>query len=434
MVSDPVAANLNELLGQQMALRQVAEGRAKSARAALLRVAEALCGSALNQARLEESGGPSRWDADGIADLVVGEVQGRLDQAGLGDVAGDDATTTLYQQANAAIEGLEGELDQARREIEVAETARKEAEEQARMARAQAQVLEQVVADLQRRLASTSSPDATIVQQPLPEPVAYVKAPAIRLRPGPEPEWMEKWRGERIFKRTAALVAVMGETGECRRPRLARLVGERLGLDARHSGVKRTFSYLRKKEFVKISEFKQVISGGSTHLLRLTPKGQKAYLFLTETETVPSLLDEMLRRHKSLEHAFLNMEAADLLEDADFTVDRFPARMVLLEGKQFVPDLGAVSPDGEVLWVEVERDTRKSLRDRQKKWDIYHEATGGHFVVITADRSAMQTIKSEITFWVSERPLRLWMTNVTEVRAGKRGQDDGIWLFQRGES
>ncbi|MCP4534755.1 MAG: hypothetical protein GY831_26485, partial [Delftia sp.] len=196
-MSDPVAVNLNELLGQQMALRQVAEGRARKARAALLRVAEALVGGALNRARLEGSGGPSRWDADRIADLVVREVQARLDQAGLGDVAGDDATTTLYQQANAAIEGLEGELDQARREIEVVEAARKEAEEQARMARAQAQALEQAVADLQRRLTSTPSPDAATVQQPLPEPVTYVDAPAIRLRPGPEPEWMGEWRGER---------------------------------------------------------------------------------------------------------------------------------------------------------------------------------------------------------------------------------------------
>ncbi len=437
MVSDPVAANLKELLGQQKALRQVAEGRARKARAALLRVAEALVGGALNQARLEESGGPSRWDADGIADLVVGEVQARLDQAGLGDVAGDDATTTLYEQANAAIEGLEGELNQARREIEVAETARKEAEEQARMARAQAQVLEQVVADLQRRLASTSSPDAATVQQPLPEPVTYVDAPVIRLRPGPEPEWMGEWRGERgkIFERSAALVTVIGKTGECRRYRLAELVGEQLGLNAKgHGGIKRAFSYLRKKEFVEIIKFKQVISGGSTHLLRLTPKGQKAYLFLTKTESAPSLLDEMLRRHKNAEHAFLNLETADLLEAAGFTVDRFPARITLSKGEQFAPDLGAVSPDGELLWIEVECGTEKSSRDRGRKWGNYYEATGGHFVIATAHRRAMHSIKSEITYWASARPLRLWMTNVTEVRAGERGRDNSIWLFQRGES
>jgi hypothetical protein len=436
---DTVTANLNQLLRQQTTLREVAEDRARQARDALLRVAEALCSGALDAARQEDPGGLAGWDADQIADLVVAEVQGQLDQAGLSDVAddGDVDAVTLYQQAVETIERLQGELDRACRHIGEAEAAREQAEEQARLAQGRVQVLEQTVADLQRRAMSmTTSPVVAGMQQPLPMPVDHdpiVSAPPLRLRPGPEPEWMQAWRQERgrVFERTSALVIVIGETGECRRKQLAELAGERLNLSAKHSGVKRAFGYTIKRGLTEIVEFQQVISGGSTHLLRLTPKGQKAYLYLTQTEAAPSILDEMLRRHKSPEHAFLNLEAADLLEETGCTVDRFPAEMQLSEGRKFLPDLGAVSPAGEVLWVEVERDTHK--RDRSKKWANYYEASGGHFVVVTADRQAMQRIRSEITFWAGERPLRLWMTNVTEVRAGERGKDGSIWLYRRGE-
>ncbi|MGD9100730.1 MAG: hypothetical protein PVF45_09650, partial [Anaerolineae bacterium] len=277
---DTVTANLNHLLRQQTTLREVAEGRARQARGALLRVAEALCSGALDAARQDDPGGLAGWDADQIADLVVAEVQGQLDQAGLSDVAGDgdvDAVT-LYQQAVETIERLQGELDQTRRQVEAVEAARAQAEEGARLVQGRIQVLEQTIADLQRRAA----PAAAAWQQPLPAlgEAPVVSAPTVRLHAGPEPEWMQTWRKERgrVFERTSALVVVMGGTGECRRNRLTELVGRRLNLSAKHSGVKRAFGYTARRGLTEIVEFQQIISGGSTHLLRLTPKGQQAYL------------------------------------------------------------------------------------------------------------------------------------------------------------
>ena len=275
-----------------------------------------------------------------------------------------------------------------------------------------------------------------ILTQPSTEPSDPVDAstpPSIhRLHTGPEPEWLAKWRQAETFERDAALVMVMGETGECRRNRLADLVGDRLGLLPRGGGVKRIFPRSVKMGLVETVPFQQVIRGRSTHLLKLTPQGQKAYLFLTRTEPVRSLLDKMLVRHRSPEHAYLNMEAADLLEEAGYTVDRYPPEISLSEKGKFVPDLGATSSSDEVLWIEVERDTRKSPQARRTKWTNYYEATGGHFVIVTADRSAMDKISSEIAFWAEARPLRIWMTNITEAKAGDRGRDGSIWLYQRG--
>ncbi|MCP4513873.1 MAG: hypothetical protein GY824_01410, partial [Delftia sp.] len=381
-------------------------------------------------------------EAERLADLIVTEVQGRLDQADLDSGDGDDALK-LYQKAHAEIERLQGDLEQARRQAEQDQAACELAEAAQARKEEQVQALEQTVADLQRRLAARprtrgAGPQDAVTQHPLlPALLEIAQNPPVstpaRLRPGPEPEWMQAWRAERVFERTSALLLVLGQTGECRRYLLARMTGERLGLDGKHSGVKRSFTHTAQRGLIEKINFQQIISGRGTHLLRLTPKGQQAYLFLTGAEAAPSILDEMLRRHKSVEHAFLNLEAADLLEQAGCSVDRFPAEIKLSGKRKFLPDLGAISPNGEVLWVEVERDTNKSPRDRDKKWANYYEASGGHLVIVTGDRQAMQHIQSEIVFWAEKRPLRLWMTNVSEVRAGQRGQDGSFWLYRRGE-
>jgi hypothetical protein len=419
--------SLTRLLEQQMALRAVAEEQARAARAALLRVAETLCGHALEEVCLDAPGRQD-LDAEMLADLVIVEVQGRLDQA---DLDSGDEALRLYQQARAEIERLQEELDQAQRQAEQDRAARELAEAAQARKGEQVRTLEQTAADLQRRLLAGSQ-GVVAQQRQLPNLGASPPAP-VHPRPGPEPGWMKEWRVERVFERTSALVTVIGETGECRRYLLAQMMGERLGLDAKHGGIKRTFGYTVKRGLTEQVQFQQVISGGSTHLLRLTPKGQQAYLFLAGAEAAPSLLDDMLRRHRSAEHAFLNLEAADLLEQAGYAVDRFPVEMELSGKRKFLPDLGAISPDGEVLWVEVERDTGKSARDRDKKWSNYYEASGGHLVIVTADRQAMHKIRSEIMFWAGKRPLRLWMTNITEVRADERGRDGSIWLQRRGE-
>jgi hypothetical protein len=435
---NPAVAGLKGLLDKQTALREVAEERARRARDALQRVAEALCSQELDRVRKEDASSLSVWDADRIADLIIREVRQQLDQIDLAGVLGQDVATQR-QQASADARALRDELSRTQRQLEEAERTHLLTDSRAEAAEKQIEVLEQTVADLQRRLATavavpTQTPE-TLAQPSTPTSDlidASTPPPLHRLHTGPEPEWMGKWRQAETFQRDAALVMAMGETGECRRNRLADLVGDRLGLRPRGGGVKRIFPRLVNIGLVETVPFQQVIRGRSTHLLKLTPQGQKAYLFLTRTEPVPSLLDEMLMRHKSPEHAYLNMEAADLLEEAGYTVDRYPPEISLSERGKFVPDLGATSSADEVLWIEVERDTRKSPQARKTKWTNYYEATGGHFVIVTADRSAMDKISSEIAFWADARPLRIWMTNITEAKAGDRGRDGSIWLYQRG--
>ena len=435
---NPAVAGLKGLLDKQTALREVAEERARRARDALHRVAEALCSHELDRVRKDDASSLSVWDADKIADLIIREVRQQLDQIDLAGVLGQDAVTQR-QQANADANALRDELSRTQRQLAATERTHRQNEARAEAAEKQIVVLEQTVADLQRRLATAMAvPTQTMgtLAQPSTPTSDLIDAstppPLHRLHTGPEPEWMAKWRQTETFERDAALVMAMGETGECRRNRLADLVGDRLGLQPKGGGVKRIFPRVVKMGLVETVPFQQVIRGRSTHLLKLTPQGQKAYLFLTRTEPVPSLLDEMLMRHKSSEHAYLNMEAADLLEEAGYTVDRCPPEISLSEGGKFVPDLGVTSSAGEVLWIEVERDTRKSPQARKTKWANYYEATGGHFVIVTADCSAMDKISSEIAFWAGTRPLRVWMTNVTEAKAGDRGRDGSIWLYQRG--
>jgi hypothetical protein len=435
---NPAVASLKALLDKQTALREVAEERARSSREALYRVAESLCSQALDQVRKNEPDSLSGWSADRIADLIIEEIQVQLDQLDLANAFGQDVIS-LYQQATADSNLLNNRLDPYQRQIESAEELQRQAEARAEAAEKQIEVLERTVVDLQKRLSAVTHSPAEAAERPHPQIEAsnvdlgidHPIAP-VRLPPGLEPEWMGKWRQTRSFEQDVALILLMGETGEARRNRLSQTLGERLGMGAKGGEIKHMFPRLVDLGLLEIVDEKAATRGGAPHLVRLTPKGKKAYVFLTRTEPTPSILDEMLKRHKSAERAYLNLEAADLLEVEGYSVDRYPPAISLSRGRKFLPDLKAISPEGKLLWIEVEPGTQTSPRDRQEKWTNYYKATGGHFVIITPDRTAMDNVSSEITYWAHTRPLQLWITNLLDVRAGERGRDGSIWLHQRG--
>jgi hypothetical protein len=418
--SDPIIKNLQELLQAQSTLRGVAEQQAREARQVLVRVAEALCGAALDHIGREQPQGIRDWPAGQVGDLIVDEVGQRLDALDLSDGSSAEALTR-YRQANEEIVRLRQALDQARRQAEERESVYRQAE-------AQIGVLEQTVADLQRRLDATTTTLPAAPAAPGLAPVEPRAPPA-----GPEPEWVRAWREQATFDNDRHLVEVLGATGECRRNRIAGAVAARLGVSASSGGIKRGFARLIKQGLLEVTEIRPLLSGGSPHLLRLTEPGRDAYRFLAHQEPRPSLLDALLPRHKSPEHVFLNLETADLLEEHGYSVDRFPPSLTPPQGGEFVPDIKAISPEGVLLWVEVERDTRKAVAERARKWEIYYAASGGHFVIVTPDRAAMHALQSEIVYWAGSRALRLWLSNLSDVAAGERGRDGGLWLQRRGE-
>jgi hypothetical protein len=149
----------------------------------------------------------------------------------------------------------------------------------------------------------------------------------------------------------------------------------------------------------------------------LTERGQDIFRLLRGEAPAPSQTTELLKRHKSPEHAALNLDAANRLWEAGYDVDLFPDSVALDTGT-YCPDLVITTPEGRTLYVECERNTRKNPQERERKWALYYAASGGYFLVVTSSGEAGQAIQREILTWAGERPLSLWMASVEGQEAG----------------
>ena len=408
---------LRTLLDAQARLLTVAEQTAAETRVELERLAEALCPKLVDNLRKGDPLGLSQVPARALADAVLRDVQARLARLSAGEVAGR-SVGRLYEEATQQVARLEQELATTRQELATKQAALEQAE--LRVA-----VLQQALEDSQRRLGHAQG-------QPPSEPLPGIPS-AGEQQPEPGegewlPEWVREWQRKKTYERDVVLLQVLAETGVARRKRAAELFAARLGLERSGGGISRAFQRLTRLGVAEVIEVRTETSGRSTHLLRLTERGRDAYRLLFHADPAPSQTTELLKRHKSPEHALLNLEAADLLREAGYKVDVFPGQIELPGGRLFAPDLAA-SRGGRTIFVEVERATRKAPDERGRKWDNYYDATGGQFYVVVADRSALDVIKSEILFWAGRRPLVLWMTSVSEARGRKLQRARSDWGY-----
>jgi DNA-binding PadR family transcriptional regulator len=225
------------------------------------------------------------------------------------------------------------------------------------------------------------------------------------------------------------LLRILAETGVARRSVAAGMFAEEQGIQSPGSGtVSRAFQRFERKELIELIRAKsETVGSGTYYLIRLTEKGRDACRMLLGRDAVPSQFAELLERHKTPEHTLLNLEAGDLLREAGYEVDLFPSETILPGDRLVAPDLSALSPYGELLLVEVERDTKK--HDRRRKWEKCRDANGGALYVVVANESALNKVKSEILFWAGRSPLKLWMSSISD-DMGKQGED--VWSFKRG--
>jgi len=257
----------------------------------------------------------------------------------------------------------------------------------------------------------------------------------LRARPAPPkpaadvgiwPGWVLLWRKEsKNLNRDRDVVLVVG-TGLA----LQRDVDEQLAqwwnIKPGSGSIRRAFRRAEEAGLIEIIKPRKETQGWRPrYLIRLTERGKDIYKLFRGEPPSPSHATALLKRHKSKEHAALNLEAAELLWRAGYEVKLFPDQVVLESDQVYQPDLLIAEQDGgKMLYVECERATYKNPKERSQKWKLYYAATDGHFCVITPSEEAMEAIKKEILDWAGDRALTLWMGDMEKSREGN------VWLVK----
>ena len=142
-----------------------------------------------------------------------------------------------------------------------------------------------------------------------------------------------------------------------------------------------------------------------------------------------------MARHRTAEHAYLNLVAGDVLRENGYQVDLFPDP-IQVGDRRVQPDILATR-EGSTIIVECERHTRKRKDQRARKWNglvgASQALTGKkELYVMTPNTEAKNAIVSELSRWRGEwkdtsRGVGVHVSSAYEVLV----QGKGLWSYER---
>lgn len=367
-------------------LKEMAEERARAAMAALHRVARDLVPGAYDEARRDGNLPPTPEE---LASFVVEKVQARIFAL---EIKGRAARIDPQE-----VERLQEELRRAQEWKEKAETL----EGEMALLRARLEAKEKEAADLRKRLAQLEE--------------ELQRASAGAAAPSPVSFEAGEVSVDGLSAEALAALRVLGETGAClRRPVTERLLAE--GVLAQESV--KPFQELERAGLLEQHKPKVESVGNTPYLLRLTEAGLRVYRQRFGGEPADPLLDVLLRRHKSIEHVWLNLKAAQVLEDFGYAVDLVPSPVRTEDGHEIAPDLAATK-EGRTIYVECERTAKRGEAFAQKVENMLR-LNGDALYFVVPDTAMQSTVISLVGEWAyrERRPVTLHVCNLAKVDQG----------------
>jgi len=409
---------LRQLLGVQADLRQQAEYRWQQAQRILVSLLESFAPEEVER-RLKSGQPLDSLKVDELGQLISQQMNARIrktQEVKIGSENGEELKALKSQFLT-----IQGDIDKLRAEN--------------RHLAVENQNLREERDGLVNQLAALQQVSADQAKKPIPAPNGHHPAESIRQNNAPEPDWMAAWRKVETFERDSSVLRLLGETGLARRPVIELHAAERLGIRKAGGSLQAMFQRLEGLQLIELFrpwDNSGAKTGGRTpDLVRLSEHGRLAYWLLAGTDPVQNEYDTLLGRHISPEHTLLNLQAVDVLREAEYQVNSFPPDIHLPDGSLFKPDLVAIDPNGKTLYIEVEVEANKNHEQRQAKWRNAFQASGGEIYVFCDNRSCMRAIRSEINFSLGRQAGQCSLTNLVDLQAGKRAADGGIWLDVR---
>ena len=395
-------------------MRMAADQRAAGARGLLMDVVVHLLASELDDVRKKED--VALWTDAQLVLWMKDNLSRQLRQ--LRAVAGAGAQRR-FEQAAQEIRQLQA--DNARLTQQVQAEAKRAATDQATIAdqRQQIERLQRELAAARDDLVSARSRAAQSAAAPAPPPVIIdrpvVEEPLVppqAKRPSAStstPDWYAAWQHDtapELLARQQRLLQLLGDGEAFFR---AEIVAALHGLGLVNDDPSAT-SWTAKRLFTSVGELGLIeeIDGGYgasvPKVLTLTDRGCAAYERLTSRALPRAPWARLLDRHKTIEHTVLNLLARSMLRRFHYTaIDLFPAAQRTPAGAVVMPDLTAISPDGEVLLIECERLAKhRTAEERRNKWGDLAALTQGQFHVVVPGGQQQRDLITEISQWIME--------------------------------
>jgi hypothetical protein len=416
MAGDEITVDqLRQLLGVQADLRQQAENRWQQAQRILVSLLESFAPEEVER-RLKSGQVLDSLKVDELGQLISQQMNARIRIAS--EVKNGSENSGDLQRLKSQILTVQGEMDRVR--VENHHLA------------AETQTLKEERERLVNQLAALQQVSTSQAPIAVPASNGHHPTEAIQQNSAPEPDWMVAWRRAETFKRDATILRLIGETGLARRPVIELKAAELLGIRKAGGSIQALFNRLEGLQLIELFrpwDNSGAKTGGRTpDLVRLSEQGRLAYWLLAGSNSTQNEYDSLLSRHVSPEHTLLNLQAADVLREAEYQVNSYPPDIHLPDGSLFKPDLVAIDPNGKTLYIEVEVEANKNHEQRQVKWRNAFQASGGEVYVFCDNRSCMRSIRSEINFSHGRQSGQCCLTNLVDLQTGKRAADGGIWL------
>jgi hypothetical protein len=257
------------------------------------------------------------------------------------------------------------------------------------------------------------------------------------------PDWFSSWQASKGYKRSSMAIMVMGDTGKALRPSIIKEMAKRLSLSVVNHSLDEAINRIlivdeqllpALIERIECYMEKGASSGGNhPDILRLTKDGDLVYKQLAGKMPEENEYERLIRSHSSPEHTILNLQVNEVLVENGYLIQGQVQEIQLSDGSTYIPDVSAINPEtGEIIFIEVERDTKKDYSTRKQKWMKQYEATNGKLFVFCDNLSCQRTIQGEINLALGEMKFESFLTNLHSLRNGKRSmKNDSIWLSER---
>jgi len=214
------------------------------------------------------------------------------------------------------------------------------------------------------------------------------------LDPASLPDFYQDWARDKFFDRQSFALCLMGETGLARAPRLKERIEEKFEMGPRSKGAADVLSDLVERGFADDYATEKGLARRPQGIIELTTLGQIAYLLLTGKKPVVSEY-AIKKEHKTDAHTLLNLMAQDWLKKAGYEILEHAPVLQVDAVHVFNPDMIAQRGD-EVIYIEVERDSRKGNQDSEAKVRNFCQFTSGRLYFFCESTNAQRSVIREI--------------------------------------